>query len=66
MTIIKIKIECGETTCASKPGEFCKFLGASHFGTRPQCRLFPSDGASTPLKEKDGWVQRCPACLQFK
>ena len=63
MPTLKIKIVCGEETCASEPGVFCSFLGASHFGTRPGCRLFPGEESHTPLKEKDGLVQRCPACL---
>jgi hypothetical protein len=64
MPILKIEIWCGEKTCASDPGVFCRFLGASHFGTRPECMLFPSaESASTRLYEKDGWVRRCKACL---
>lgn len=64
MPVLKIEICCGEKTCAREPGRFCRFLGASHFGTRPECLLFPSEASHTPLKEKDGWVQRCEACLE--
>lgn len=64
MTTISIEIECGETTCASKPGEFCKFFGTMRFGTIPLCRLFPSEGDSmTELKMVDGWVRRCDDCI---
>ena len=62
---ITIDINCGKTTCASKPGEFCQFFGTMRFGTVPLCRLFPSIGDTfTELHEKDGWVQRCDSCLE--
>lgn len=35
---LELKINCGEKTCASKPGEFCRFFLHS-FGT-PSCFLF--------------------------
>jgi hypothetical protein len=62
---LNIEIECGGNTCASEPGKFCRFLGTTHFGTRPVCRLFPTpEDSHASLKEKDGWVQRCKACLE--
>lgn len=64
MPILKIGIHCGATTCASEPGKFCRYLGASHFGTSPECLLFPGETSHTPLEEKDGWVQRCKECLE--
>lgn len=68
--ILSISINCGEKTCASEPGKFCQFLGSMRFGTCPVCMLFPMEnpgrkdqGAATPLKEVDGWLQRCENCL---
>lgn len=56
---LNIQINCGNTTCASKPGEFCEQLYASNFGTKPVCHLFND----TPLYEHNGWLQRCEECL---
>jgi len=73
---VSFDIECGETTCASEPGKFCKFLGTIHFGCTPVCTLFnPTDHQmcrgedililSTRAEgERDGWVQRCPECME--
>lgn len=66
---IEINIECGENTCASEPGKFCEYAGSMKFGSIPVCMLFNgqdrSGGTSqTILEEKDGWVQRCPACKE--
>jgi len=55
--IIKIEIECGEKTCASKPGEFCHLLMAS-LNNKNSCYVFG------PLIEKDGWVLRHKDCLK--
>lgn len=61
---LNIQINCGNTTCASKPGEFCKYMGSRHFGSVPICTLFPSEDAIyTELQDKGGWVQRCQDCL---
>jgi hypothetical protein len=67
--MLKIEIKCGDTTCASEPGEFCKFFSTIRFGTVPVCRLFPSrDDSLTELKtsgdDQSGWVLRCEACLK--
>ena len=57
-------IEAGEGTCASKPGQFCRYLRVANFGTRYLCGLFSEpDGAQQQLREKDGWIQRCDDCL---
>ncbi len=71
MRILKIEINCGEATCTSVPGKFCGFMGARRFGTQPLCLLFPEPnpgrrdpGAATLLESKEGWLQRCPACLE--
>jgi hypothetical protein len=56
----KLIIEHGETTCASKPGKFCRFLGETHFRTVPVCMLF-----NRKLQEDDyGWIKRCDKCLE--
>lgn len=63
--VIKLEIECGETTCASEPGKFCRFVGAMRFGTIPICLLFPDrESPHTRLEDKDGWLQRCPQCME--
>ncbi len=68
---VKLEIECGETTCASEPGMFCKYVGAVKFGTVPVCMLFPFDrgGHYTFLREvtdepRKGWLKRCTACME--
>lgn len=61
MKTITIKIDCGETTCASEPGVFCKQLGSRSFGQRPWCMLFDKE----LFEDKpDGWLQRCNECLE--
>ena len=62
--ISTIKIEHGETTCASEPGKFCRFLGTKNFGTQPVCML----NGDLPLfehseGEKKGWLARSGACI---
>lgn len=57
--ISTIIFEHGEKTCASAPGIFCRFQGAMALGTKPVCMLFKY----TPLYDKDGWLQRCPQCI---
>ena len=55
-----IQFECGETTCASEPGKFCRFLRTELCGTKWMCNAFEE-----PLREdlEDGWLQRCSQCL---
>jgi hypothetical protein len=62
--IATIKFTCGETTCASEPGKFCRFLRTRHYGQDNLCHAFfePEFGA-VQLEDKDGWVLRCPQCL---
>lgn len=67
--ILRIEIKCGENTCASAPGEFCRFLGSVKFGSVPVCMLFPSETESYTFLKTDtgtpmGWVQRCAACKE--
>jgi hypothetical protein len=63
---IVFEIECGDLTCASEPGEFCKFLGVSHFGTKFCCCLFSEDSSYTDLREKNGWIMRCKECMNYE
>jgi|WetSurMetagenome_2_1015567.scaffolds.fasta_scaffold01544_18 hypothetical protein len=55
---ITFDIECGETTCASKPGEFCRFF-ANDLRGGGRCYLFGG------LFDEDGWIQRHPDCLEM-
>jgi hypothetical protein len=57
--ILKIEIECGASTCASKPGRFCPELMFKKFGSVPVCRVF-----DTELYELKGWTMRCPQCME--
>lgn len=50
-----IPIECGETTCASEPGKFCRFLWIQKFGTEFVCGIFSEPG-----------TKRKPPCLTLK
>lgn len=60
-----LEIEAGETTCASEPGKFCHFIGATRLGLSAVCTLFrDEEGHILQLFDKDGWVQRCPQCLE--
>ena len=72
---LRFSIECGELTCASRPGNFCKYLGSKNFGARLVCSLFPEewrgslDSSHTTLNElpsgpRKGWIGRCKACLE--
>ena len=68
--ILKFSINCGDTTCASEPGEFCKYLGSTKFGTVSVCMLIPdpdptskNKSGHTYLKVAKGGIQRCPECL---
>lgn len=61
------EIDCGEFTCASEPGKFCKFLGSSNFGTQSRCMYFrDKDWTNLHLDDTgDGWVQRAGVCLDL-
>ena len=60
MKQIIFNIECGEKTCAASPGRFCEFTGTvpMSMGQDFKCLLF-----GTKLFDVDGWIQRCPQCL---
>lgn len=65
MKTLKIRIDCGDMTCAREPGLACEYIGSRQFGTVYLCSLFPSSlKAYTDLEHKDGWLQRCAACLE--
>lgn len=55
---ISIDIECGETTCASEPGQFCHLLRLKLNG-RGVCYLYGE------VEDKDGWLMRHPRCLEM-
>lgn len=55
---IRLKIECGKTTCAAVPGKFCRFLRTTMNG-KASCHLFGR------IFDKDGWLQRHPDCLRM-
>jgi len=61
-----IEIECGEKTCASEPGKFCRGVLVTHFGSRYCCDFYRgSDGYEEPLRDgEDGWLMRCKQCLE--
>lgn len=54
-----LEFETGETTCAVEPGKFCMFERTTNFGQRFICDLFDRD-----LFFEDGWLRRCPECLE--
>lgn len=59
------EIECGKTTCASEPKKFCKYIASQHFGQISVCTRFLTDYQFTRLYDNgNGWVQRCPECLE--
>lgn len=63
---LTLHIECGETTCASKPGRFCQYLQTRRFGTVYFCRIFhdyDAQGHPLPADEKDGYVMRHDECI---
>jgi hypothetical protein len=64
----RLPFDSGPLTCAKfvegQDPVMCPEVGSTHFGTVFVCRRFPSeDNAYTVLEDKDGCLQRCPACL---
>jgi hypothetical protein len=57
---IRLPIVCGDTTCASEPGVFCRNVWKNHLGTRWLCDSF---GGAELHEGDDGWLQRLPECL---
>lgn len=60
MPTLTIEIKCGEKTCASEPGVFCRFVRGIKFSYW-KCSLFDCALAED---EPNGWLQRCLACLE--
>lgn len=54
--IISFEIECGEKTCASAPGTFCKYFLNDMRGDG-RCYFFGK------VFDVDGWIQRHPDCF---
>lgn len=57
-------INCGEHTCADKPGRFCHFVGTTHMGQKHVCTFpFLDPGEVQELHDKGtGWLQRLGIC----
>lgn len=55
---IRLRIVCGETTCAVKAGDFCEYF--EDYSSRPggHCQLF-----GRVRENEAGWALRHPACL---
>ena len=58
---LELKINCGEKTCASKPGEFCRFF-LHRFGT-PSCFCSANSGTRrmggcSDTKTASPWMRR--------
>ena len=54
---IRLRIVCGETTCAVTAGRFCRYFSYSPLSGAAKCDLFGK------LKAKGGWIQRHRRCL---
>lgn len=71
LKILKLEIDCGETTCATEPGKFCKYFLTSRFGQAFHCQLFSETtdrGSLEELKEHQsgkfkGWISRHKDCM---
>jgi len=67
MKEIILKLNCGETSCSPRAGEWCQFLRQRADGFDPNCHLF-----GKPVYDDDrdirGFLQRLPECLavEFK
>ena len=59
---IRLRIVCGETTCAVAAGRFCDYYSeprGGHNEKPPTCVLFRVALAEGP----GGWIMRAPACI---
>lgn len=61
--VLTIEIDCGATTCASKPGKFCPWVETSNFGQRWHCGLFRRQELRDENGGQTGWLRRLPECL---
>lgn len=57
LTFDPVVIECGKTTCASKPGKFCQYFKNNLKGGGT-CYFFGQ------VWDKDGWIQRHEECIK--
>ena len=57
--ILRIPVECGEKTCASTPGKFCKYMTYSIVDNGATCQLFGL------LSIDNGWVMRAADCVSL-
>jgi len=57
---LNIVFDGGESTCASKPGKFCRWCRTDMYG-RVSCQIFGSLATSEP--DGRGWVLRHEDCL---
>lgn len=55
---LDFEIKCGKKTCASSPGEFCRFIRNDLTG-KSFCHLF-----GEVFENEDGWIQRHNLCLE--
>jgi hypothetical protein len=59
MKQLVFKIQSGDKTCASQPGAFCQYVGTKRMGAIFGCTLFQVN-----LEDENGWLMRCPECLE--
>jgi len=57
----RMRVQCGEKTCAREPGKFCQFLYAKKNGG-PLCGLFNQNLLEIQKGDKTGWTRRCDPC----
>lgn len=60
---LHINIECGDKTCAWKPGKFCPHLFTARLGMSWVCEVFGFKEVQAPKDNPEGWLQRLPECL---
>jgi len=65
--VLQLEIESGVETCASEPGDFCKYLRTRKFGSITYCEIWHDincRGQPSPIDDKDGWLQRREECMK--
>ena len=58
--LLATQVQCGDTTCASEPGHFCRFVWSMHFGQKFRCARFDKELFED---HECGWLQRLPECI---
>ena len=66
---LMLEIDCGDRTCSSEPGKFCRHVLTKRFGTVWVCGLFRTEeGSEILLKDENGGeegsLMRCGPCLE--